>query len=629
MTDKLNEERRKFFKGCKVVVKAPGSFFWTGEHSVMFGQPAIIQQIPLYVYVGAQMNDCDEFQYEVKCIRGEVSPVSKDLEPSHFEKITERWEQGKEIIRILKEWKEANRFKDNFVLKIWSEIPPKVGLNSSGAMSVCLSLLLKFLEVGLGIDEAKQVVASWQKKKVEDLKKDDLFLDVFRMAWMFDDIFHDFSSSGAGPISSLLDTYEDKELILYFSEKKGYGSRHPLQRVGKSYATHLSEIKQVGFWAERIGLPPAIRDMIGVCVVYSGKRKSTTRVLKDLSKWYSVQLNVISDVISRILDIGGLKGYEIAEPLSHFLGKETVGIDKNKLPRETFSRCLGMVSWRMLQSILSGDLESFYSFVSENHALLKSHARRRKGLWSKDLRDLKTEILNSIDKYVEIKLTGAGTGGDLVVFGEKDAIEKVGNRVGSRLHFSSVKSGWTAEPVWIGHEASRVEDIEKEPTPSIAEEKKQYIVIEGGKGPKPCYEDEVQRYRDRAKRGDYDVFVDDLKSIIFVKTESPIIGAGETDVYLTLKRVLERVGGRWSYIELFKYGTATKDQQDIENDIRNYRRSGKPDIYQQVYQRIVYIRKAIGEILGEEKAKEWLDTGKRKKIIIGTNLETCLIKEKN
>jgi len=230
MTEEPALERRRFFDGCKFVVRVPGYFFWTGEHSVMFGQPTIIQQIPLCVYVGTEMNTSDRFQYEVRCISSEVSPLSKNLKSTDFEEITERWKQGKEIIRLLEEWKEVTGFKSNFAVKIWSEIPPRVGLNSSGAMSVCFSLLLKLLEESFTIDETKVMLSSWREKEVEDLKRNDAFLDVFKRAWMFDDVFHDFSSSGAGPISSLLDTHDGGELILYFSEKKGYGSRHPLQR---------------------------------------------------------------------------------------------------------------------------------------------------------------------------------------------------------------------------------------------------------------------------------------------------------------------------------------------------------------------------------------------------------------
>lgn len=476
MTDDVIEGRKKFFKDCQFVVKAPGSFFWTGEHSVMFGQPAIIQQIPLYVYVGIRMNESDRFQYEIKCISSEVSPLSQDLKTSHFEEITEKWEQEEEIDRVLEQWKEDVGFRGRFTLKIWSEIPPRVGLNSSGAMGACFSVLLGLLEEGLSVDEVKAVLSSWREKKVEELKRDCTFLDMFKRAWMFDDVFHDFSSSGAGPISSLLNTFDGKELILYFSEKKGYGSRHPLQRSGQSYTNHLSKVREINFCATRIGLHSEFKDDFGVCAVYSGIRKvGTGGVLRKVSRWHSIDIAQMANMISSLFELEKFEDFQVAEPLFDFLNREGQEVDCDKVPREAFSRCLGMVSWRMLLSILNGDLASFYHLVRDNHALLKYY-----GVFTTGLRKLKREIRDNIDEHVWIKLTGAGGGGDLIVFWEKNAIETIGNKVGNRLHFSTTVSGWGVDPVWIEQKVDRFEDTtKKEPRNSEAGKTKGDIVEMG------------------------------------------------------------------------------------------------------------------------------------------------------
>jgi len=39
---------------CPIVVSAPGVFFWAGEHAVLDGAVAVIQQVPLRVYVGLE-----------------------------------------------------------------------------------------------------------------------------------------------------------------------------------------------------------------------------------------------------------------------------------------------------------------------------------------------------------------------------------------------------------------------------------------------------------------------------------------------------------------------------------------------------------------------------------------------
>jgi len=39
---------------CPVVVSAPGVFFWAGEHTVLDGAVAVVQQVPLRVFVGLE-----------------------------------------------------------------------------------------------------------------------------------------------------------------------------------------------------------------------------------------------------------------------------------------------------------------------------------------------------------------------------------------------------------------------------------------------------------------------------------------------------------------------------------------------------------------------------------------------
>ena len=62
-----------------------------------------------------------------------------------------------------------------------------------------------------------------------------------------------------------------------------------------------------------------------------------------MSRWHSIDIVDIANMISSLFDFEQIKGFQLAEPLSDFLNREVQGVDSEKLPRETFSRCLGTV----------------------------------------------------------------------------------------------------------------------------------------------------------------------------------------------------------------------------------------------------------------------------------------------
>lgn len=444
MTEEHIPDKQSFFEGCQFVLKAPGSFFWTGEHSVMFGQPAIIQPINLYAWVGVEPVISPGFEMDVITAKLLTFSVKKRLELSDMEAITD-WREHKAVTTFLNEWKTKTGSKDFFRIKIWCEIPPSVGLNSSGAISACLALLLHALENKLGIEQINEIINDWRKKDVFQLKEDKTFNDVFRKAWLFDDYFHNFSSSGAGPFSSLVNSEEEKELLLYLTDEKGYGTKHPIKRAKLSYESHLGVLSRINFCGKRIGLPDKFRRSVSTLILYCGKPKATQEVLAELDKWHQMNLERARVQVVELLTKDSLEDLIIADPLKEFLHFEEPNIDAERYPRKVFLQGLGLVSWRMLFNILAGEVNSFLKTVGDNHRFLEFY-----GVFSDEMDELRRRVRN-INEKVEVKLTGAGGGGDLVVFGDWKDMQQLRDDIGKmtkdgvfpyQIHYSSRDSGW-------------------------------------------------------------------------------------------------------------------------------------------------------------------------------------------
>lgn len=146
--------------------------------------------------------------------------------------------------------------------------------------------------------------------------------------------------------------------------------------------------------------------------------------------------------------------------------------------------------------------------------------------------------------------------------------------------------------------------------------RKEFRVFEGGEE-KLCTDEEVNGYRSKKDR--FDIFLDDVSGEVLLGRKNKIctFRAGETDIYLTLRCLLERTGGYWTHEELFEKGTV----EDI-----NAQEHYESRISQRVYQRVRYIKEKLEEGIDRKKVDAWLDTKGHKRIMVGRNLKTCLIR---
>ncbi len=61
--DRFPEVYEELYSKCDVVCSAPTCFFWSGDNVVRYGVPAVVQKLPLRIYVGFQRSSRSEVDY--------------------------------------------------------------------------------------------------------------------------------------------------------------------------------------------------------------------------------------------------------------------------------------------------------------------------------------------------------------------------------------------------------------------------------------------------------------------------------------------------------------------------------------------------------------------------------------
>ncbi len=193
------------------IILVPGSLILAGEHSVLLGQPAIVLPIPLHVMVHATVYQCKKTTEVIKLPPTFPSPNSLIGEISTFPGTPERSrtqdykfnEQVKSVVDLFQKKLIAFNESSNYyvVLDIRSQIPPSVGLGSSGALCAALAILLdriKYFGDKSPIDNLNQKDLG----NLFDDKKSRL-MEIFLNASEFEAVVHG-ESSGVGPFASLV-----------------------------------------------------------------------------------------------------------------------------------------------------------------------------------------------------------------------------------------------------------------------------------------------------------------------------------------------------------------------------------------------------------------------------------------
>ncbi len=121
----------------KIVCKAPGKVIISGEHSVVYGHPALVAAVNVYSKVSVEAFDeigAHEIfsdKYGVAKMIGRAFSGPSQLKP---------------FARIIDVFRDSEGFKGRLRIRISSDIPPASGMGSSASLSVALAnALLKLV----------------------------------------------------------------------------------------------------------------------------------------------------------------------------------------------------------------------------------------------------------------------------------------------------------------------------------------------------------------------------------------------------------------------------------------------------------------------------------------------------
>lgn len=132
---------------------------------------------------------------------------------------------------------------------------------------------------------------------------------------------------------------------------------------------------------------------------------------------------------------------------------------------------LGLLSWHMLLALENEDIEQFQKVTSCLHDFLCFY-----GVFKESLVDCYKEI-SEINKNVDVKLSGAGFGGNILVFGNRDEVEKIEDGIIDRgkynIHYSSNKNGWQADSLSV-IEIKKIGNEIREIEAKVVEKKEAY-----------------------------------------------------------------------------------------------------------------------------------------------------------
>lgn len=228
---------QQVFDNCPIVVSAPAVFFWAGEHVVLDGGLAVIQQIPLRVYVGIQPVQPVEpgsparllgFFEEAETGTGRPAPShmfrERDEDGNYVSATCDfRGESRAPTIRKVQQvadllladlCSQTTDERGRFKYRVWSrsEIPPGSGANWSGAFATALTVAM-LLAVDRGFGEyARNNQADgrihWGNKRLPELvaEPSGWFAKCNRWAWILESTFHEGAASGYGTLGSLAPT---------------------------------------------------------------------------------------------------------------------------------------------------------------------------------------------------------------------------------------------------------------------------------------------------------------------------------------------------------------------------------------------------------------------------------------
>lgn len=219
------------------VYSAPACVFFSGEHAVMYGHPAIYFPLPCRLYLTAKaVSGASTISFKSFNVNDPQKPGKLVDLNSHD--LYSRGVGAREVLKLNNFFEKVvfPSARKNLVLKnkltieihITSEFPIACGMNSSGAISACLAMFL--------VDEYLDLSIFRRKNRLKDVDQNKL---IESLAWMIENCFHSQKGSGVGS-SVALSGRAGYRPVTYFTEKRSLLKTRTESKKWRSVETPLN-----------------------------------------------------------------------------------------------------------------------------------------------------------------------------------------------------------------------------------------------------------------------------------------------------------------------------------------------------------------------------------------------------
>jgi len=440
-------------KNCDIIAKAPGACYFFGEFAVIFGHIALIQPLPLYIYVGINVlsEDNEQIKVELKpglAVKPEINLYDeKSCESLNIENDFEciQWDTVKDHISSII----TSRFSKNkskIIVNAIALIPNRCGLNASSALSMALATALTEAFEPESLKEALEYISTIPVDSPIHIESDDAFSKLVKFAWELDNIFHRGASSGCGVTASAIGANDGHPLI-YITEGRGFQGPYPMFFSNSTPENgSINMLRRFRALAYRTG--NIHRDAKNLkheyAIFYTIKRGDTESTGDIIEKFLSANefKGNLSSTIKDLLEkthTQGHKYYMSRSLLAKAFRYDSYGTieslvlpNKKQIPRvsellvESFADALGICSVAGISAFVnySFDLQQWCVFANCMNAYQELMcACGMSGVKAADLFNYRSDAFSYTygeeKRPFGSKLTGAGRGGDFVVVATK------------------------------------------------------------------------------------------------------------------------------------------------------------------------------------------------------------------
>jgi hypothetical protein len=397
------KEYHHLYYSSEIVTSAAGSFYWSGEHIVLYGAPIVLQKLPLRAFVGLQRSHEPGVRFGPWSI---YTSAAQQFEKGQIPE-SQKYAMAKVLEPLLP------KFINQPGLEVDSlfEMHPAVGLNSSGALSAAIATGLFIL----GDRLTPQEVGEWQRQPLKSILQNETFDQVFRLAWKLDAAISGGYSSGSAAFTSLVSS---RYPVVYWSagrsEEDGY-PRFP------SYPAYVGEnwdlLDNIPIFAARLDelydIPAGKELPIDYGLIFSGRTRYTQAATADISMKRRRNLDQFAASLASLSSIH-LQSLSIPSALSLVLPDARDAWWKSVLVLG--SALVASVIEGLRDSLVAAEpdrLDRLVDLINHYNKFLYYVGAGNQFLEA-ETAEVRWYIENRWHSNVGVKIIGAGQGGDLL-----------------------------------------------------------------------------------------------------------------------------------------------------------------------------------------------------------------------